>query len=133
MRQPPTYTTWTITCRSPDDARVLRRWLAPRIDLNRVWTDTLRTAPNGTESVRAIPHRLGDYFTEIRMLPDAWGNSERFRLMFRRRPDAGRFWKDLMVNVLGEIQSGAEEASVELDSKGETAPAAAGAQPNGVG
>jgi hypothetical protein len=126
MRQPPAYTTWKITCQSPDDARALRQWLAPRIDLDRVWTDTVRTAPDGVEQVQAIPHRLGDYFAEIRALPDVQSPPESFRLVFRRRPDAGRFWKDLMVNVLGAIRAGGRAASVEFDSKGDTAPTAPG-------
>jgi hypothetical protein len=124
MRQPPTYTTWKITCPSPEDAQALQQWLTPRIDLDRVWTDTVRTAPNGVEQVQAIPHRLSDYFAEIRMLSDLQGRSESFRLVFRRRPNAGRFWKDLMVNLLGEIQTGGQEVSVGLDSKGDSAPSA---------
>lgn len=122
MHQPLPYTTWKITCQSPDDAQALQQWLAPRIDLDRVWTDTVRTAPNGVERVQTIPHRLGDYFAEIRTLPDSQGRSESFRLMFRRRADARRFWKDLMANVLGETRNGALAASVVLDSKGDTAP-----------
>lgn len=122
MRQPPTYKTWTITCRSPDDARALQQWLAPRIDPDRVWTDLVRTGQNCTEQAKEVPHRLGDYFAEIRTLPESGDRSASFRLVFRRRPEAGRFWKDLMVNVLEKVRTDDRTASLELDSKSETTP-----------
>jgi hypothetical protein len=125
MREPPTYTTWRITCRSSEEARALQQWLSSRIDLDRVWTDTVRLAPNGKEQVQTVPHRLGDYFAAIRMLPDAQANPAAFRLVFQRQPDAARFWKDLMVNILQEIEATRQIASVDLDSKGELEPVSA--------
>src|SRR5438067_9440572 len=98
MPQPPTYTSWKITCPSSEEARALQQWLSSRIDLDRVLTDTVRVTPNGVEQVQAVRHRLGDYFAAIRVLPDAQADPAAFRLVFQRRPDAGRFWKDLMVN-----------------------------------
>ncbi len=124
MRQPPTFTTWKITCRSAAQAEALRQWLASRIDLNRVFTDAIRSTPDGTEQVRTVAHRLGDYFADIRTLPDAQANPAAFRLVFHRRPEAGRFWKDLMVNVLQEIETTPQQESVVLDSKGEREPLA---------
>ncbi len=123
MRQPPTYTTWEITCRSPEDAQALRQWLSSRIDLNRLVTDTVRTAPNGEEQSRTERHRLGDYFAAITPLGASAAAS--FRLTFQRRPDAGRFWKDLMVNILQEIESAPQSPTIELESKGENQPDAA--------
>jgi hypothetical protein len=127
MRKPPTYTTWKIGCHSPAEAESLRQWLSSRIDLDRVWTDTVRVAPNGKEQVQTVPHRLGDYFAAIRMLPDAQANPAAFRLVFQRRPDAGRFWKDLMVNILQEIETAPQVASVDPESKGELDPVSASA------
>src|SRR5205085_316020 len=100
MRQPPTYTVWKITCHSPVEVQALQQWLSSRIDLERVWTDTVRVSPNGVEQVQTVPHRLGDYFATIRMLPDSQANPSSFRLVFHRQPEAERFWKDLMVNIL---------------------------------
>lgn len=126
MRQPPTYTTWKITCPSDEEAQALEQWLASRIDLERVWTDTVRVAPNGVEQVQTVQHRLGDFFAAIRTLPDSQENPASFRLVFHRQPKAGRFWKDLMVNILQEIETSPHKAPVVLDSKGETEPRAVG-------
>jgi hypothetical protein len=123
MPQPPTYTAWKITCHSPEEAEALQQWLSSRIDLDRVVTDTVRVTPDGVEQVQTVRHRLGDYFAAIRILPDSQANPASFRLVFHRRPDAGRFWKDLMVNVLQEIETTPQKASIELDSKGEKEPA----------
>src|SRR5258707_11527385 len=102
MRQPPTYTAWKITCDSPEEAQALQQRLSSRIELDRVLTDTVRVTPNGVEQVQTVRHRLGDYFAAIRVLPDSQANPASFRLAFQRRPKAGRFSKDLMVNILQE-------------------------------
>ena len=122
MRQPPTYTAWKITCHSSDEVLALQQWLSSRIDLKRVLTDTVRVTPNGVEQVQPLRHRLGDYFAAIRMLPDSQANPASFRLVFQRQPEAGRFWKDLMVNILQEIETTPQKASIDLDSKGEMEP-----------
>src|SRR5206468_2977046 len=97
MRQSATYTSWKITCHSSEEAQALQQWLSSHIDLDRVLTDTVRVTPNGVEQVQTVRHRLGDYFADIRMLPDSQATPAWFRLVFHRRPEAGRFWKDLMV------------------------------------
>jgi len=122
MRQPPTCTSWKITCHSSEEAQALQQWLSSRIDLDRVLTDTVRVTPNGVEQVQNVRHRLGDYFAAIRTLPDSQANPASFRLVFHRRPEAGRFWKDLMVNILQEIETTPQKASIALDWKGEMEP-----------
>jgi hypothetical protein len=122
MPQPPTYTAWKITCHSPEAAQALQQWLSSCIDLDRIFTDTVRVIPNGVEQVQAVRHRLGDYFAAIRMLLDTQANPASFRLVFHKRPEAGRFWKDLMVNILQEIEIAPPKAAIELDSKGEAEP-----------
>ena len=82
MRQPPTYTSWKITSQSPEDAQALQQWLSSRIDLDRVLTDTVRASSNGVEQAQTVPHRLGDYFADIRTLPDGQANPASFRLVF---------------------------------------------------
>jgi hypothetical protein len=124
MNQPPTYTSWKITCHSSEEAQALQQWLSNRIQLDRVLTDTVRVIPNGVEQVQTVGHRLGDYFASIRTLPDSQANPASFRLVFHRRPEAGRFWKDLMVNILQEIETAPQKVSIELDSKGEMEPIA---------
>jgi hypothetical protein len=123
MRQPQTYTSWKINCHLPAEGQTLQQWLSGRIDLDRVVTDTVRAFPNGVEQVQSVRHRLGDYFAAIRMLPDSQAAPATFRLVFQRRPDAGRFWKDLMVKILLELEATPQGPSIELDSKGEREPA----------
>lgn len=113
------FTLWKINCRSGDEAKALEHWLASRIDLDRTLIDTVRTAPNGVEQVQAISHRLRDYFTSIRLVPCRDVAPQCLRLVFEHRADAGRFWKDLMVNILQEIEVSPQRPSVALDSKGE--------------
>jgi hypothetical protein len=122
MRQPPTYTSWKITCHSSEEAQALQQWLSSRIDLDRVLTDTVCVTPDGVEQVQTVRHRLGDYFAGIRVLPDTQANPASFRLVFHRRPEARRFWKDLMVNIVQEIETTPQKASIVLDSKGATEP-----------
>lgn len=122
MHQPPTYTTWKITCRSPEEAQALQQWLSSRIGLEHVLTDTVRVAPNGVEQVQSVQHRLGDYFAAIRTIADSETDPASFRLVFHRHSEAGRFWKDLMVNILQEIGTRPQTAAIDLDSKGDAAP-----------
>jgi hypothetical protein len=122
MHKPPTYTVWKITCHSPGDVQALRQWLSNRIDLDRVFTDTVRVIPNGVEQVQTIRHRFGDYFASVRVLPTSHANSESFRLVFQKLPKAPRFWKDLMVNILQEIETMPQMASIAVESKGEREP-----------
>jgi hypothetical protein len=118
MLQSPTCTSWKITCHSPEEAQALRQWLSSYIDLDRVLTDIVRVTPNGVEQVQTVRHRLGDYFAAIRMLPDSQANPAAFRLVFQRRPEAGRFWKDLMVNIFQEMETTPQRWSIDLESKG---------------
>jgi hypothetical protein len=119
MHREPSVTAWIITCRSSEDARALEQWLLSRIDLKRTVVDTVRTAPNEVGHVQRVPHRLADYFSGILVLPDRGADSPRLRLTFERRADAGRYWKDLMVNILQEIEASPQGPSIALDSKGE--------------
>jgi hypothetical protein len=116
MREAPTYTSWKITCGSAEDAQALQQWLSSRIALDRIITDTVRVMPNGVEHVQTVAHRLGDYFADIRLVAEAPAS---FRLVFQRRPDAGRFWKDLMVNILQEIETAPQKSTIAIESKGD--------------
>jgi hypothetical protein len=123
MRQAPIYTAWTIRSRSPEESQVLRQWLSSRIDRDRVVTDSIHTLSGGVEHVEAEDHRLGDYFAAILMQPTS--DPAVFRLVFHRLPQAGRFWKDLMVNILQEITATSANTSITLDYKGDEIPCAA--------
>ena len=86
----------------------------------RWFTNTRRTAPDGVEQVKTEHHRLGDYFAAIHILPDSEGNPMSSRLVFQRLPEAGRYWKDLMVNILQEIDSSDLDVAIGRDSKEES-------------
>lgn len=111
------FTSWKITCRSREEVRSLEKWLSSHIDLNRTIFDTMRTSPDGVEQVEAVRHRLGDYFAAIRVLPERADDPQCLWLGFERRAGAGRFWKDLMVNILQEIEGSPQKPSIERDSK----------------
>jgi hypothetical protein len=81
MPQAPLYTSWLIRCRDANAAAQLGRWLTEQVDLDRVIEDVVRTAPGGIENRQVVPHRLGDYFAAIRLLPVA-GDATAWRLVF---------------------------------------------------
>jgi hypothetical protein len=124
MRQPQLFTSWTITCPSPEDCRALQRWLSARIDRERVVPDTIRTGPPAAQQTQEVGHRLGDHFADIRMIGTPAAAT--FRLVFHRLPGGDRYWKDLMVNVLQEIEARAPKASIVLEYKGDEAARALG-------
>ncbi len=119
MRQPPLYTSWIITCHSAEETQRVRNWLTGRIQVNRVIVDTVRTVPDGVEQVKEVPHRLGDYFAALEMEPVSATSPSSIRLLFRKLPQAGRYWKDLMVSILEEIKATPGVAAVALDHKGD--------------
>lgn len=117
MRETPICTSWKITCGSAKDALALQEWLSSRIAPDRIMTDMVRTMPNGVEQVQTVGHRLGDYFAEIRLVAEGAASC---RLVFQRKPEAERFWKDLMVNILQEIESAPQKSSIAIESKGDS-------------
>jgi hypothetical protein len=123
MPQAQSFMSWNITCHSAEEAQLLQRSLVSDIDLDRVMMDTTSVASDGSQCVQRVPYRLGDYFAAIRILPDLDVNSASFRLVFHKRADAGRFWKDLMVNLVQEIEASPHTILVAFDCKGETMPA----------
>jgi hypothetical protein len=122
MKAPPIFTTWLVSCHSPAERVALQARLTDRINLDRVLVDEIHSFPEGVEQVESVRHRLGDYFEGIFHLGATPGADREFRLVFQRRPDVGRFWKDLMVNLLTEIRAAPETKTVTLDSKSDVAP-----------
>jgi hypothetical protein len=122
MKTAPLYTTWRVFSPSPAQIAVLHQFLADRIRLDRVLVDTVQSYPGGVEQAQTVPHRLGDYFEALSLLAGPEQEAGEFRLVFHRRPDAGRFWKDLMVAILEEAQAASQTKAIALDSKGDEAP-----------
>src|SRR5439155_18109780 len=98
MRYDALFTAFDVSCASAADARVLqdrvRREVAPDAV---VWDEILNS-----ECPSRVPHRVGDYFEEVMIRPGP--GDGRFRLIFHRRRDAGRFWKDVMVRLVRTIE-----------------------------
>ena len=121
MPSPPLYTSWLVQCGSPEASQALQRRLSGLVRLDALMEDKVRTYQGGVEKCQVQQHRLGDYFADIRLLP-APGKASAFRLVFQRLPQAGRFWKDLMVNIIQETQSSPEATAITLDYKGNQEP-----------
>lgn len=82
------------------------------IEPDNVVEDVISAFPNGLETMRVDRHRVGDYFKEIKVIPT--GDNRTCGIVFRRKPDGGRYWKDLMVKVLHTLSSeGATVARIE--------------------
>ena len=86
--------------------------------------NVIHACPDGVEMQRIAQHRLGDYFNEVHLLPGPPEDSAVFRLLFHRRSDAGRFWKDLMVRILRSLGQASADATVNLDYRGDEDPVA---------
>jgi hypothetical protein len=120
MRNDPLYFSWLVQCGSEEDARRVRQAVEAFPVTQRTFEDTLRAFPGGVELRQANRHLVGDYFVGVDVLPGASASS--FRLVFQRRPAAGRYWKDVMMKVLRMVQDGPSEVRVTLDYRGDERP-----------
>ena len=84
--------------------------------------DEARAFPSGIETRSRQPHLLGDYFESVQVFPPAERTPTSFRLLFRRRPVAQRFWKDLMVRILQKVRAEASEVTTTLVYQGDEEP-----------
>jgi hypothetical protein len=103
MRHDPQFLLWLVTAPSVDAASRVQQELAHMIAPDAVFVDDIRAGPVDAQALRNESHRYGDYFVSIRVLPPAQPEPT-FRLLFHRRTDAGRFWKDLMARILQRIR-----------------------------
>ena len=122
MRHDPLFHLWAITCPTPQDCRRLQQWLASELDPDSSILTEVRASPDGIESLRQEVHRLGDYFESVELLPSAEQEPTSLRLLFRRRPTAGRFWKDFMVRILQKVRVEAGDATTTLEYRGDEEP-----------
>jgi hypothetical protein len=122
MRHDPLFILWSITCPSPQDCRRLQQWLPAEVTRDSTVVDEVRASPEGIETVRREVHRIGDYFESVDVFPSAGQEPMSFRLLFRRRPTAGRFWKDMMVRILQRVRVEAGDATTTLEYRGDEEP-----------
>jgi hypothetical protein len=102
-----------VTCGVRDELNSLAQLAQNEVSLDRVMARVTRAFPNGIEVTLLSEHRLGDYFKEIDVQPEP--DPSAFRLEFYPRPDADRYWKDIIVRILQSIQSARERVTVSID------------------
>jgi hypothetical protein len=122
MRHDPLYSVWIVNCPSPEESRRLQDQLTRELHPDTTFVNEVRTFPGGVEMCQREPHRLGDYFESVRVLPATGQQPASFRLLFRRRPNAGRFWKDLMAMVLHKVRSETPPTTTTLEYRGDEDP-----------
>jgi hypothetical protein len=121
MRHDPLFLLWVVNCPTPEDSRRLQQRLRTEISPDTILVDEVSAYPDGFEARSREPHRLGDYFESVRVLPAAGQAPATFGLLFQRRPNAGRFWKDFMARLLQSIRNEAE-ATTTLSYRGDEEP-----------
>lgn len=113
MRRDPIYLAYTITVPSEQVCQnvtaSMRQQIAPDSEL----ADP-RVSSEVTETVH---YRIGDFFEDIALFPDA-EETNQFRVVFHRQPNAGRFWKDIMVRIVRGLETD-WGASVSLAYQGD--------------
>jgi len=126
-RHDPLFTSWLVKCPSAEESQRLQQRLRTGLDPDMTYEDVVRASPEGAPLSSAIPHRLGDYFSDIRLLPGEQAGPAAFRVVFHRRADARPFWKDLMVRTLQEIRKSSPDATTTLEYRGDEEPQIQGA------
>jgi hypothetical protein len=129
MRHDPLFLLWVVNCATPEDARRLQQRLHAEISPDTPFVDEVRACPDGFEARSRELHRLGDYFESVRVLLATGQAPSTFGLLFQRRPDAGRFWKDFMARLLQGIRNEAVGVTTTLSYRGDEEPQLAVARP----
>lgn len=112
MRIDPEYIAWKLQSGPSTDLEQIQELLHKRTSLDAVQVFMRTSSPGGVRKTEEIPYRIGDYFQHIEISP-LENDAAALRIMFHRRPDAGRLWKDLMVKILRSAQEAG--ANVELE------------------
>src|SRR5260370_3327918 len=114
MRTDPLYLAWEIHCSTPQDASRIKKKMVEEIDVDRVLTIEIQS---GGVS-KTARHRIGDYFETIQILPEINRNESTIRLVFHRRPEADRFWKDVMARVIRAADETGRPEAIKLTYRG---------------
>jgi len=123
MRADPAFLSWVIRCESEDTLRKVKGWLVEHIHQDFTIVDEVSACPDGLPTRWHEPHRLGQYFTDVRPAPGPPEEPTSLRVIFHRRPDAGRFWKDFMVRFLQMVRNLSRDVTIALDYRGDEEPA----------
>ena len=118
MRHDPLFVVCDVHWSSIEEGARIQELVCQATRLDAVMSVTVITSG----AVSEVAHRVGDYFEEIRIFPEWEGKPCTLRLVFHRRPDAGRFWKDLLVRILRSIEEPGRDVSVTMVYKGNVYP-----------
>jgi hypothetical protein len=118
MRYDPLFIACDVRCPSPEAASQVQELLRRETTPGAVMTVPVVSS----EAASELSYRIGDYFEETLVLPDQDGDCQTFRLVFHRHPNAGRFWKDLMVRIIRSVEQAGPGISVTMVYRGDDYP-----------
>lgn len=97
--------TFVVSSESSEKLRLAKQLVAGKTQADSVLADIGRA----NDRVYVEQHRLGDYFSSVRV---ADSSPTSFEVVFEPRPNADRYWKDLVVKIIGDIR----ESGVSVES-----------------
>jgi hypothetical protein len=115
MRRDPIFLVFDVRCPSPDEAAKVEAMIRRLGRRDAIHTD----AVTGDGKTAEVSHRIGDFFEDVLVFPRVGEDTRALRVVFHRRPDAGRFWKDLMVWIVRAMEQRDPSPSVTLVYQGD--------------
>lgn len=125
MRHDHLFFCWLVRCGSEEQARSIRQNLDASPLISMIFPETVRAFPNGSEVQQTQAHVVSDYFASVSIFPGS--SPSAFQLLFQRKPDAPRHWKDVMMYLLrrvrdGDIRKESIPVQIVLTYRGDTYP-----------
>jgi hypothetical protein len=118
MRADDLVTVWDIACPSRDAAVSVRERLLREAQPDAVFLAQVADADGRSPR----QYRIGDLFERVTAEPLPVAEA-RLRLTFVRRPDADRYWKDVMIRLVRTAESSCTGARAALAFRGDPPPA----------
>jgi hypothetical protein len=115
MVRDPLIVAWKLEVESPEFLGDLRGVLRPLISVDASMIDETVSLQGGREIHQSQEFKFNNYFERLSVLPPTDGNSSSFRLFFHRKPEASRFWKDIMASVLRKAHQFERPVWIALD------------------
>lgn len=116
QRHDPLVITWLLKC-DPNRLIHIEGMLRTEIRLDATVVDTVSAFPEGRQVNESISHRVGDYFRDIQIGSEQNNGAAVLRLTFHRQPEAGRFWKDVMMQILNSARRNGAQVELAHDVK----------------
>jgi hypothetical protein len=119
MRNGPYVIAWDVLCPSVAEAHAVRELLDREANLDAVVSVTV----TGGGTTREEVHCLRDYFQAIHVGPRSPEGPHALRVVFQRLPNAGRYWRDLMVRLLRCVSRVSDRITITMAYRREDGPA----------